>query len=203
MIFRTWLCPVCGVVDQESLAPHQCGFESCQGVWILSFEKAVQLKLTKLQWFYSGICLCQKKMASEVFHGQWNLESRLSTSNKDLFHQILLALLHEIACTLPLGYNIPIKGILGLKCNIFLVMPPFNLEFLPDFIVFRRWALLPLVVLLFLLWLCTSSSSVYHQQEKDINCLIYPYTLDKWLIWCDSVLVSPLNLLSSLYPHIN
>jgi hypothetical protein len=31
------------VVDFKSLAPHRCGFESGQGLWILSCEEAIQL----------------------------------------------------------------------------------------------------------------------------------------------------------------
>jgi hypothetical protein len=31
------------VVDFKPLAPHHCGFESQQGLWILSYEEAIQL----------------------------------------------------------------------------------------------------------------------------------------------------------------
>jgi hypothetical protein len=31
------------VVDLKPLAPHHCGFESPQGLWILSCEEAIQL----------------------------------------------------------------------------------------------------------------------------------------------------------------
>jgi hypothetical protein len=31
------------VVDFKPLAPHRCGFKSCQGLWILSCEEAIQL----------------------------------------------------------------------------------------------------------------------------------------------------------------
>jgi hypothetical protein len=31
------------VVNFKSLAPHSCGFESRQGLWILSCEEAIQL----------------------------------------------------------------------------------------------------------------------------------------------------------------
>jgi hypothetical protein len=31
------------VVDFKPLAPHRCGFESQQGLWILSCEEAIQL----------------------------------------------------------------------------------------------------------------------------------------------------------------
>ena len=31
------------VVDIDSLSPDCCGFESCQGLWILSCEEAIQL----------------------------------------------------------------------------------------------------------------------------------------------------------------
>ena len=31
------------VVDLQSLAPHHCGFESHQGLWILSYAEAIQL----------------------------------------------------------------------------------------------------------------------------------------------------------------
>jgi hypothetical protein len=31
------------VVDFKPLAPHRCGFESRQGLWILSCEEAIQL----------------------------------------------------------------------------------------------------------------------------------------------------------------
>ena len=30
-------------VDLESFAPHSSGFESCQGLWILSCKEAIQL----------------------------------------------------------------------------------------------------------------------------------------------------------------
>jgi hypothetical protein len=31
------------VVDFKPLAPHRCGFESLQGLWILSCEEAIKL----------------------------------------------------------------------------------------------------------------------------------------------------------------
>ena len=33
------------LVDLESLVPHHCGFESCQGIWFLTCKEAIQLRL--------------------------------------------------------------------------------------------------------------------------------------------------------------
>jgi hypothetical protein len=35
------------VVDFTPLAPHYCGFKSCQGLWNISFEEAIQLAYEK------------------------------------------------------------------------------------------------------------------------------------------------------------
>jgi hypothetical protein len=47
------------VVDFKPLAPHRCGFESRQAIWILSCEEAIQLAYER-RWFYSGARSCLK-----------------------------------------------------------------------------------------------------------------------------------------------
>ena len=51
------------VVDLDSLAPHYCGFESRQGLWILLCEEAIQLDYGML------VVPLRCPFMSEVMHG--------------------------------------------------------------------------------------------------------------------------------------
>ena len=51
------------VVDLESVAPHCCGFESRQGLWILSREEAIQLAYGTL------LVLLGCPLVPEIMHG--------------------------------------------------------------------------------------------------------------------------------------
>jgi hypothetical protein len=50
------------VVDFKSLAPHRCGFESRQGLWILSCEEAFQLA------FGTSVVLLRYLFVPEIMH---------------------------------------------------------------------------------------------------------------------------------------
>jgi hypothetical protein len=52
------------VVDFKPLAPHRCGFESQQGLWILSCEEAIQLAYGTL------VVLLRCPFVPEIMHGR-------------------------------------------------------------------------------------------------------------------------------------
>jgi hypothetical protein len=52
------------VVDFKPLAPHRCGFESRQGLWILSFEEAIQLA------YGTSVVLLRYPFVPEIMHGR-------------------------------------------------------------------------------------------------------------------------------------
>jgi hypothetical protein len=51
------------VVDFKSLALHRCGFESGQGLWILSCEEAIQLA------YGTSMVLLRCPFVPEIMHG--------------------------------------------------------------------------------------------------------------------------------------
>jgi hypothetical protein len=59
---------ICGrvvkVVDFKPLSPHRCGFESQQGVWILSCEEAIQLA------YGTSLVLLRCLFVPEIMHGR-------------------------------------------------------------------------------------------------------------------------------------
>jgi hypothetical protein len=52
------------VVDFKPLAPHHCGFESRQGLWILSCEEAIQLA------YGTSVVLLRCPFVPEIIHGR-------------------------------------------------------------------------------------------------------------------------------------
>jgi hypothetical protein len=50
------------VVDFKPLAPHSCGFESRQGLWILSYEEAIQLHVA----YETLVVLCRCPFVLEM-----------------------------------------------------------------------------------------------------------------------------------------
>ena len=54
---------VAQVFDLETFAPHHCGFDSHQGLWIFSFEEAIQLGYIML--LVQLRCL----LVPEIMHG--------------------------------------------------------------------------------------------------------------------------------------
>jgi hypothetical protein len=52
------------VVDFKPLAPRRCGFESLQGLWILSCEEAIQLAYGTL------VVLLRYPFVPEIMHGR-------------------------------------------------------------------------------------------------------------------------------------
>jgi hypothetical protein len=50
------------VVDFKPLAPHRCGFESRQGLWILSCEEAIQLA------YGTSVVLLRCPFVPEIMH---------------------------------------------------------------------------------------------------------------------------------------
>jgi hypothetical protein len=52
------------VVDFKPLAPHRCGFESRQGLWILSCEEAIQLA------YGTSVVLLRCLFVPEIMHGR-------------------------------------------------------------------------------------------------------------------------------------
>jgi hypothetical protein len=54
---------VVNVVDFKPLAPHRCGFESRQGLWILSCEEATQLA------YGTSVVLLRCPFVPEIMHG--------------------------------------------------------------------------------------------------------------------------------------
>jgi hypothetical protein len=52
------------VVDFKPLAPHLCGFESRQGLWILSCEEAIQLA------YGTSVVLLRYPFVPEIMHGR-------------------------------------------------------------------------------------------------------------------------------------
>jgi hypothetical protein len=50
------------VVDFKPLAPHRCGFESLQGLWILSCEEAIQLA------YRTSVVLLRCPFVPEITH---------------------------------------------------------------------------------------------------------------------------------------
>jgi hypothetical protein len=52
------------VVDFKPLAPHRCGFESRQGLWILSYEEAIQLA------YVTSVVLLRCPFVPEMIHGR-------------------------------------------------------------------------------------------------------------------------------------
>jgi hypothetical protein len=52
------------VVDFKPLAPNRCGFESRQGVWILSCEEAIQLA------YGTSVVLLRCPFVPEIMHGR-------------------------------------------------------------------------------------------------------------------------------------
>jgi hypothetical protein len=51
------------VVDFKPLAPYRCGFDSRQGLWILSCEEAIQLA-------YPSVVLLRCPFMPEIIHGR-------------------------------------------------------------------------------------------------------------------------------------
>jgi hypothetical protein len=51
-------------VDFKPLAPHRCGFESQQGLWILSCEEAIQLA------YGTSVVLLRCPFVPEIMHGR-------------------------------------------------------------------------------------------------------------------------------------
>jgi hypothetical protein len=64
----TTLGGICGrvvkVIDFIPLAPHRCGFESRQGLWILSCEEAIQLV------YGMSVVLLRCPFMPEIMHGR-------------------------------------------------------------------------------------------------------------------------------------
>jgi hypothetical protein len=52
------------VVDFKPLAPHLCGFESVQGLWIISREEAIQLA------YGTSVVLLRYPFVPEIMHGR-------------------------------------------------------------------------------------------------------------------------------------
>jgi hypothetical protein len=52
------------VVDFKPLVPHLCGFESRQGLWILSCEEAIQLA------YGTSMVLVVYPFVPEIMHGR-------------------------------------------------------------------------------------------------------------------------------------
>jgi hypothetical protein len=52
------------VVDFKPLAPHRCGFESRQGLWILSCVEAIQLA------YGTSVVLLRCPFVPEIMHGR-------------------------------------------------------------------------------------------------------------------------------------
>jgi hypothetical protein len=52
------------VADLKPLAPHRCGFESRQGLWILSCEEAIQLA------YGTSVFLLRSPFVPEIMHGR-------------------------------------------------------------------------------------------------------------------------------------
>jgi hypothetical protein len=52
------------VVDFKPLAPHRCGFESRKGLWILSFEEAIQLA------YGTSVVLLRCPIVPIIMHGR-------------------------------------------------------------------------------------------------------------------------------------
>jgi hypothetical protein len=52
------------VVDYKSLAPHRCGLESRQGLWILSCKEAIQLA------YGTSVVLLRCPFMPEIMHGR-------------------------------------------------------------------------------------------------------------------------------------
>jgi hypothetical protein len=50
------------VVDFKSLAPQRCGYESRQGLWILSYEEAIQLA------YGTSVVLLRCPFVPEIMH---------------------------------------------------------------------------------------------------------------------------------------
>ena len=65
--------------DLESLAPHRCRFEFCQGLWILSCEEAVQLAYGKMVVLQS--CL----LVPEIMHLRSSSTSNTGKSPYNLY----------------------------------------------------------------------------------------------------------------------
>ena len=65
-IFVQWIIArgrVVRIVDSESLTPRRCGFESRQGLWILSCVKAIQLP------YETSVVLFRCPLVLEIMHG--------------------------------------------------------------------------------------------------------------------------------------
>jgi hypothetical protein len=63
--FKRGVCgPVVNVVDFKPLAPHCCGFESRQGLCILSCEEAIQLA------YGTSVVLLRCPFVPEIMHGR-------------------------------------------------------------------------------------------------------------------------------------
>jgi hypothetical protein len=52
------------VVDFKPLAPHRCKFESRKGVWIFSYEEAIQLA------YGTSVVLLRCPFVPEIMHGR-------------------------------------------------------------------------------------------------------------------------------------
>jgi hypothetical protein len=52
------------VVDVKPLAPHRCGFESRQGLWILLYGEAIQLA------YGTSMVLFRCPFVPEIMHGR-------------------------------------------------------------------------------------------------------------------------------------
>jgi hypothetical protein len=74
---------VVNVVDFKSLAPHRCGSESQQGLWILSCEEAIQLAYGS-RWFYSGASSCLKYARKAT----WGLPPPVKLESRDMTYTV-------------------------------------------------------------------------------------------------------------------
>jgi hypothetical protein len=52
------------VVDFKPLVPHHCGFESRQGLWILTCDEAIQLA------YGTSVILLRCPFVPEIMHGR-------------------------------------------------------------------------------------------------------------------------------------
>jgi hypothetical protein len=79
---RPWLSGVVEVVDFKQLTPHRCGFDSRQGLWILSCEEAIQLA------YRTSAVLLRCPFVPEIMHEghlRSSSTSKAGTSRYDLY----------------------------------------------------------------------------------------------------------------------
>ena len=66
-------------VDLKSLAPHRCGFESCQGLLILSYEDAIQLL------YVTSVVLLRCPLGPEMKHPRSSFTSKVGKSPYNIY----------------------------------------------------------------------------------------------------------------------